>query len=312
MNDYVPLPKGTRLADGQYTLSRLLAVGGMGAVYKGYKEGDEGFYLPVAVKELLPELSDKKPLVDLFFSEARLHANLNHSNIVRVVDLLEYNSRYYIVLEWVDGMDLRFTIKSLLKHNRALPVNIGVYIFSELLHALNYAHTIFIYSRNIKGIIHRDISPSNILLSKSGEVKLTDFGISQAGTRLEGFKKVPGKKGYMPPEQQMGDIGEARSDIFSLMVCFYETMTLVNPIAVKSRMGYIPSMKKFRPDIPTLLEEIIFWGMETYIEDRPTSKDLLYYLETISSKEGLHISSLSLADYLSNELCETEDTVDES
>ncbi|MBU1222216.1 serine/threonine protein kinase [Myxococcota bacterium] len=306
MSDYVPLPRGTSLNNGTYTLSRLLAVGGMGAVYKGYRGGTQGFYLPVAVKELLPSLSDKKPLVDLFFSEARLHANLNHSNIVRVVDLFYDNARYYIVLEWVDGLDLRGVIKALVHKTIFMPINISVFIFSELLQALDYAHTIFIYEKNIKGIIHRDLSPSNILISRSGEVKLTDFGISQAGTRLEGFKKVPGKKGYMPPEHQTGEIGEARSDIYSLMVCFYEVLALVNPLAVKSRMGYIPSMKKFRPDIPPLLEEIIFWGLETYIEDRPTARDLIYYLQNLATQEGLQVSSLVLADFLANEL--TPDT----
>ncbi|MBU1534002.1 serine/threonine protein kinase [Myxococcota bacterium] len=295
---YNHLPSGTVLCDGQYVLKDLLAVGGMGAVYRGVKKNMGGFALTVAIKELLPHLSEKHHLLDLFFSEAKLHANLCHSNIVRVVDLFEDRGRYYIVLEWVEGMDLRNAIKKMVASHRSLPVDVAIYIFHELLQALNYAHHLQIRSKHIRGIIHRDISPSNILLSTSGEVKLTDFGISQAGARLKNFKKVPGKKGYMPPEQVEGEIGEARSDIYSLCVCMFESLTLINPIGFTSSTGRLLNIRQVRSDIPSLLEEIIEGGMSSQVGNRPDSDTLLKQFRLVMAQEAMAITPFLLSDFL--------------
>jgi eukaryotic-like serine/threonine-protein kinase len=296
--EYIALPKGTILENGKYTLLDLVAVGGMGAVYKGVKESYGGFSLVVAIKELLPHLSSKRPLLDLFFSEAKLHANLNHSNIVRVVDLFEDNHRYYIVFEWVEGMDLRNAIKRMIARNYSLPIDVAIYIFYELLNALEYSHSFSLPSKEINGIIHRDISPSNILLSKAGEVKLTDFGISSAGARLNQFKRVPGKKGYMPMEQINGDIGDERTDIFSLVVCLIEALTLVNPIGYAAKYGFPLDIRKARPDISPVLENIISAGLSLSVYSRPTAIELMEQFHQFLKAEDIVINSTLLSDFL--------------
>jgi eukaryotic-like serine/threonine-protein kinase len=293
-NNYIALKPNTKLKNNQYRVIKLLAKGGMGAVYKSVRTGPDGFVLPVAIKELLPHLSEKKALVELFFSEAKLHANLNHSNIVRVVDLFVDGGQYYIVMEWVEGMDLRTAIKYMIHKHFSLPLEVGIFILHELLLALKYSHTFRLRSSETTGIIHRDISPSNILLSCQGEVKLTDFGISQAGNRLDKFKKILGKKGYMPPEILGGEIGDSRSDIYSLMVCFCESLTLVNPVIDNNSLSTLRS----RPDISQKLWAIISHGLTNDYNKRPNSSQLLEHLESLMVRESISISSTLLSDFL--------------
>ncbi len=296
-SSYEPYPPGTRLADGHYILTRLLAVGGMGAVYRGTKKSPLGMELPVAIKELLPHLSEKKPLVELFFTEAHLHAKLNHSNIARVVDLFTDRGRYYIVLEWVEGMDLRVLIKTMIKKHFSMQLPVGLYILYELLQALHYAHHVLIPERHVTGIVHRDMSPSNILLSRAGEVKVTDFGISHAGERLIPFKRVMGKKGYMPPELREGGIGESRSDVYSLLVCFFEMMALFNPLIVDTE-NPVFDLGKVRPDIPRSIQFIVEEGLLPNVHDRPSSTEMLSMLEQAIAHESIPIGSTLLSDFL--------------
>lgn len=300
---YEPYPPGTQLANGQYKLTRLLAVGGMGAVYKGVKKSALQMELPVAIKELLPHLSEKKPLVDLFFTEAHLHAKLNHSNIVRVIDLFTDRGRYYIVLEWVEGMDLRVLIKTLIKQHYSMPLSCGLFILYELLQALHYAHHIVIPEKHVTGIVHRDLSPSNILLSRAGEVKLTDFGISHAGERLVPFKRVLGKKGYMPPELRDGGLGESRSDVYSLMVCFYEMMVLVNPLTNDTQHPDF-NIGRARPDIPKSIQFIVQECLLPNVYDRPSSTEVLSMLEQAVARESISLGSTLLSDFL----CKLQDS----
>jgi len=296
-SSYEPYPPGTVLADGQYVLTRLLAVGGMGAVYKGTKQSALRMELPVAIKELLPHLSEKKPLVELFFTEAHLHAKLHHSNIVRVVDLFTDRGRFYIVLEWVEGMDLRVLIKTLIKKRFSMPLPVGLFILYELLQALHYAHHVIIPEKHVTGIVHRDLSPSNILLSRSGEVKLTDFGISHAGERLIPFKRVLGKKGYMPPELRDGGLGESRSDVYSLLVCFYELMSLFNPLLNDTENPDF-NLGRTRPDIPKSILFIVQEGLLPAVHDRPSSTEMLSMLEQAVARESIPIGSTLLSDFI--------------
>ncbi|MDA3864174.1 MAG: serine/threonine-protein kinase [Deltaproteobacteria bacterium] len=297
-NNDNPLDPGDILKNGMYQIQKLITVGGMGAVYKGVRRNAGGIKVNVAVKELLPGLAKKPYLVELFKSEARIYSTLCHSNIVRVIDLFEDRTRYYIILEWVEGFDLRNAIKILIKNYLSFPVEITVFIFFELLQALNYAHNIQIKSRDIDGIVHRDISPSNILLSNAGEIKLTDFGISKAGFRLKKFRKVPGKKGYMPPEQLEGVIGDERTDVYSLMVCFFESLTLINPLIYFKKKGTMLKFDDVRNDVPESLQELIILGLSTNIEKRPTSGEALNFLKQIIVNERIPLSSINFSDFI--------------
>lgn len=296
---YTPLPPQTTIGDGRYTLNKLLAVGGMGAVYRGVRKSRWGFALPVAIKELLPHLSHKAPILELFFSEAKLHEKLHHNNIVRVVDLFETDGRYYIVFEWVEGMDLRDALKKMIALERPFPVEVALFLFREVLFALIYAHSLKIPEHNIDGIVHRDISPSNILLSYVGEVKLTDFGISKAGERLAHFKRVPGKRGYMPPEQVAGELGDPKTDIFSLLVCLFESLTLLNPVGYRTTKGTLPQLRHIRQDVPSDLEKLILRGLSPEPHLRPTSLELMASLQELVAKYAIILSPLKLKAFLS-------------
>ena len=293
---YKALSSGTLIGlNRDYTIQNLLAIGGMGAVYKGIKKGSPGFVLPVAIKELLPHLSEQRALIELFYSEAKIHARMNHANIVQVVDLFKCKDRYYIVFEWVDGMDMRVLIKTMKSLGLILPVEAGLFVLHEMLSALHYAHNLYLPDKGINGIIHRDISPSNILLSYVGEVKLTDFGISQAGERLTKFKKVLGKKGYMPPEQREGSIGEEKSDIYSLAVSFIEAMSLKNPLLSAE---FVIKLRDYRDDIPPELDDLLNTAMADDVSVRPTAAEMLETLSQIQYSRSLRLSGTILSDFL--------------
>lgn len=209
----------------RYVVLDYLAEGGMGAIYLGKKLGAGGFEKQVVLKQLLPEFTKEPEFIDLFLREARLSATLDHANIIHTIDLVTAGDEHFIVMEYLDGADLRTLVKrARLKRQRISPAA-GIYVGRELLSALSYAHN----KRGTDGkhlrLIHRDISPSNILVSGNGEVKLTDFGIAKAATHNSLFYRVKGKVGYMSPEQASSETLDARSDLYSLAVCLFEMIT---------------------------------------------------------------------------------------
>jgi len=195
----------------------------MGAIYVGKKIGPGGFEKEVVLKQLLPEFTSRPEFRDLFFREAKISATLDHQNIVRTFDLVNSNDRLFIVMEYVRGADLR-TIAWRARRRRPLSVQAILHIAIEILNGLAYAHGRRSPTGDPLGIIHRDLSPSNILCSGEGEVKLSDFGIAKAVTYSSVFYRVRGKVGYMSPEMARNQPIDARSDLFSLGVSIYETL----------------------------------------------------------------------------------------
>jgi serine/threonine protein kinase len=209
----------------RYVVLEHLSEGGMGAIYVGKKLGAGGFEMEVVLKQLLPEFTQQEEFIDLFLREAKLSATLDHANIVHTIDLVTAGGEYFIVMEYLPGGDLRTLLKKAKRRGKRFSPSAAIHICREVLSALAYAHV----KRDFEGtplkLIHRDVSPSNILVSYAGEVKLTDFGIAKAATHNSLFYKVKGKIGYMSPEQARSESLDHRSDLYSLAVCMYEVLT---------------------------------------------------------------------------------------
>ncbi|HXV37392.1 MAG TPA: serine/threonine-protein kinase, partial [Myxococcota bacterium] len=189
---------------GRYTLLKRLAAGGMGEVYLAAKPGPVGFGPRVALKVLREQLASDQQFIDMLVDEANISMFLNHQNVVSVLDLAEDTGTYYIAMEFVQGITVEGLLERLIAKGEKLDIPIGLYIATELCRALKYAHTRVNHAGEPLNIIHRDVTPANILLSVQGEVKLTDFGIARARARLagtlEGAGVLKGKLRYMPPE----------------------------------------------------------------------------------------------------------------
>ena len=202
----------------RYVVLEHLSEGGMGTIYVGKKLGAAGSDTAVVLKQLLPEFTKQEEFIDLFLREAKLSATLDHANIVRTLDLVAAGGEYFIVMEYLPGGDLRTLLKRAKRRRNRFSAASSLYICREVLSALAYAHA-------KRDLIHRDVSPSNILVSYLGEVKLTDFGIAKAANHNSLFYKVKGKIGYMSPEQARSETLDSRSDLYSLAVCMYEALT---------------------------------------------------------------------------------------
>lgn len=207
---------------GQYEVGDLIATGGMAAVYRARVAGPMGFEKPVAIKVLLDEAAQDEDTVRMFIDEARLGARLSHPNIASVLDFGEADGRFYLAMEYVDGVSLSALLKHLQRGRNPRPLDgrAALFIAQGVLRALSYAHDLKDANGRPLGVVHRDVSPQNILLDRSGAVKLCDFGIATGAHRVEKTQAglVKGKAAFMSPEQAAGDRLDARSDLYSLGV----------------------------------------------------------------------------------------------
>jgi serine/threonine protein kinase len=287
----------------KYRIERYLAEGGMGAIYLGKKLGAGGFEKEVVLKQLLPEFTERPEFRDLFFREAKISASLDHVNIVRTVDLVSSEDSLFIVMEYVRGADLR-TIgwRARLARNPLSPQAV-LHVALEILAGLAYAHGRRAPSGAPLGIIHRDVSPSNILCSAQGDVKLSDFGIAKASTFSSVFYRVRGKVGYMSPEQATNQPLDARSDLFSVAVCIFETLTgerlFTGDLQTPPEEIYgqeIPRLAVKRPDLPTELEIIFEQALARDREDRfLDARAFAESLRDVARRQGLLYSAPQLA-----------------
>ncbi|RME19717.1 MAG: serine/threonine protein kinase, partial [Deltaproteobacteria bacterium] len=196
----------------------------MAEVFLARQTGMKGFEKVVVIKRILPHLAMQERFVQMFLDEARLAARFNHPNIVQIYDLGEENGSYYIAMEYINGEDLRSVVKACAARSERIPMEHVVKIISAVLDGLHYAHQQADLEGRRKGIVHRDVSPHNIIVSFEGGVKLVDFGIARArseiSTTIPG--RVKGKHAYMSPEQCQGLELDCRSDIFSAGIVLYE------------------------------------------------------------------------------------------
>lgn len=252
---------------GRYTLIRRLASGGMGEVYLGSLQGAANFTRQVAIKRILPHLARDTAFVSRFIDEANVTVQLHHGNIISVQELVEEAGELYLVMEYLPGRDLKAVIRRLARGEAEIEPDLALYIVAEILAGLDYAHHRVDDRGEAIHIVHRDVSPSNILLGAAGEVKLTDFGVARARGRLHQSLSgaLQGKFVYMSPEQADGQPLDLRTDIYSVGLVLYELLTGVRPFAAdtdpevlrKVRLGEVAPPSTHRPDLTPAQDALI-------------------------------------------------------
>ena len=219
------MPKPTVF--GRYLLLDRIAYGGMAEVFRGKQFGEEGFDRIIAIKRVLPAVADNDQFLAMFRDEANITRTLQHGNIAQVYDFGKLDGRYYLAMEYVSGLDLKAYFTACEKAGKPMDPAIAALIVREVALGLGYAHRATDSAGSSLGLIHRDVSPQNILLSWQGEVKLVDFGIAKARQKTQRTDAgvLKGKFGYMSPEQVRGLPLSNRSDLFSLGTVFWELLT---------------------------------------------------------------------------------------
>ncbi len=273
-------------AFGPYRLLERVAAGGMAEVFRAKRTGVEGFEKVLAVKRILPHLSDNKEFVEMFIDEAKMVAGLAHPNIVQIFDLGRIEKTYFIAMEYVQGKDLRTILKRAKEKGSRIPLDLSVLVISRVCSALEYAHRNKDEAGRPLKIVHRDISPQNILISFEGEVKLTDFGIAKATSKASTTDRgaLRGKLLYMSPEQASGAPMDRRSDVFSLGVVFYEMITDSKPFLGASEKGILEMVRECRiepprarnPRVPETLERLVMKALEKNPEQRYQDASEMY------------------------------------
>ncbi|MFH1464895.1 MAG: serine/threonine-protein kinase, partial [Pseudomonadota bacterium] len=220
------LPDGTPGRLGRYRLVRAISTGGMARVFEGRRESLAGVSPRVAVKVILPDFATDEGFQRLFVNEARIGSQLQHQNLVQIQDFDRQGERFYLVMEFVDGITVRRAIGLCRKHALLIPMPVIAEIGRQVCDGLHYAHTAAGEDGHPLHLIHRDIKPSNLMINSQGLVKVLDFGISRALFSREREGTVKGTWGYMAPEQALGrDVGPA-ADVFGLAAVLFEMATL--------------------------------------------------------------------------------------
>jgi len=257
------IPVYTEEADdqrfGQYTLLERIAVGGMAEVWKARMRGLEGFQKTVAIKKILAHMTHNSEFVSMFIDEAKLAAQLSHPNIIHIYDLGKIANDYFIAMEYVEGRDLR-TIGNLARQKRLpIPVGLSLLIAHHLAGALDHAHHKRDFEGRALGLVHRDVSPQNVLISRDGDIKLCDFGIAKAVTQAGQTQigALKGKLQYMSPEQAWGRPVDARSDIFSLGTLLFEMLTGERLFAGDSEISVLEAVREGKVKSPREIDPSI-------------------------------------------------------
>jgi serine/threonine protein kinase len=251
---------------GRYHLLDRIAFGGMAEIYRAKTFDSSGHAHLVAVKRVLAHLAEDDDFIQMLVDEAKIAGLLRHGNIARVYEFARAHGEYFIAMEHVDGKDLRTILERCRQQKRPVPPQHAAYIAAETATALHYAHTAVDQRGRPLRIVHRDVSPSNVICAYSGEVKLCDFGIAKATLSKVNTKTgvIKGKVKYMSPEQALGRKLDHRSDIFSLGSCLYEMLTRIPPFTAANEMDLLIKVRDARyrpiselvPGVPPELEAI--------------------------------------------------------
>ena len=296
-------------AYGKYYLIRKLAEGGMAEIFLAKQVGVEGFERDVVIKRMLNHLSEVPDFVTMFLDEARLASRLSHPNIVQINDLGLADGCYFISMEYLAGEDFSTVLRTAARRRTFVPIPIVLRVIIEAARGLDFAHN----STDAKGqplnIVHRDVSPSNIFVTYSGQVRMLDFGIAKAESRLTNTTSgvVKGKYQYMSPEQARTTTVDRRSDVYSLGVSLYESLTNTRPFARDSDLAILNAVltneyrkpTEVRPDLPLELESIIVKALAPIPENRyQSAADFAADLEKYLGAQLSHGTSKTLAQFM--------------
>lgn len=295
----------------KYRIVEKIDAGGMAIIYKAKAISIGGIEKDVAIKRILPSLCQKKRFVTMFLDEARLSMKLNHSNIVQVFDIGRAEGTYFIVMEYVDGFNLRRIFQKATEIGFKIPLKISLFIITEVLKALAHAHELKDEEGRPLGIVHRDVSPPNILISKSGDIKISDFGLAKAITQIELTDPgiIKGKFSYLAPEAIEGKPLDHRSDIFSSGVVLYELLTNRRLFLGKDdvetielvQKAEIPSISMFNKEVNEELEKIVLKALAKDVKKRiRSSREFGDALSNFLFSHNLKVTSYDVAEMLKN------------
>ena len=267
------LAPGTEV--GRYIIKRKLAEGGMAEIFLASAQGPEGFSKDVVIKVVRSFLAKDSQFVQMFIAEARLVSRLNHANVVQIFDFGKHGESFYLAMEYVRGASLWDLRRRCREKGVAFPPTLAAEIGAQVARGLQYAHSAMENGQRI-GVVHRDVTPHNVLLSFDGAVKLTDFGIAKATTTQTAPGMLKGKFAYMSPEQSRGEKVDARTDIFALGIVLWELLTggrlfdgdsdLAVLRAVQDTL--IPPPQRLNPDVPTELSEVVMKALARAPQER--------------------------------------------
>lgn len=293
---------------GNYYLLEKIAVGGMAELFKARQRGVHNFEKIVAIKRILPHLSDNDEFVRMFIDEAKLAAQLTHPNIVQIFDLGKASGFYYIAMEYVDGKDLRSLLRKVREFKLPMPEPVAAFVTMKVAGALDYAHRKKGMNDKELKLVHRDISPQNVLISSDGAVKLVDFGIAKAATKttqtVAGALK--GKLLYMSPEQALGQPLDSRSDIYSLGLVLFELLTGERcfqadselGVLEKVRLGKIQDIRSVNPLVSREMAAIVERALQKNVDQRyPSARFLERDLKGLLARSGNEPVEHDIAEY---------------
>jgi serine/threonine-protein kinase len=303
------------MAEQRYRVIERLEAGGMAEVFIGEAASVQGFKKRVAIKRVLPHLAQNKNFMGMFLDEARLGARLDHANIVSVFDIGAADNTYFLVMEYVDGANLKGVMEALRKQGRTFPLKEAMYLSMEACRGLSYAHELTDDEGVPLNLVHRDVSPPNILISKRGEVKVTDFGLAKATTQLERTDPgvVKGKFSYLSPEAALGQPVDARADIFAMGIVLwemlagrrlflgetdYQTVKLV-------QQANIPSLQRLNSEVDAELEQVLFKALTQSPDQRyQSARELGDALAGYLFSHQLKVTSYDIATLVKQALTE--------
>lgn len=283
---------------GPYILLEKIGQGGMAEIFRAESKGPQGFAKEVAIKRILSSLASNEDFITQFLDEARIVGNLSHPNIVQIYDVGQVDDAYYIAMEYIHGKHLGQVIQKSVETMSQFPLRESIAAINEISKALAFAHNAVDSLNNPLHIIHRDVSPQNVLVGYNGAVKLTDFGIAKATNKL--FQTtagvIKGKFSYLAPEQLVGKGASTASDIFSLGVAFWEMLSGRRLFQGESDIRTIqlvqacqvPPLSQFRSDVPPALEQVIAYMLSPSPEYRyQNAYDLVSALSNILMQYGV-------------------------
>jgi len=294
---------------GNYFLLEKIAVGGMAELFKAQQRGVQGFQKIVAIKRILPHFSDNEDFVTMFIDEAKLAAQLTHPNIVQIFDLGKAGSSYYIAMEYVNGRDLRTLLRKVREYGAPFPEQVAAFVVMKVAAALDYAHRKRGFDDRELKLVHRDISPQNVILSTEGAVKLVDFGIAKAASKASHTVAgaLKGKLLYMSPEQATGQPLDNRSDLYSLGLVLFELLTGERcfqadselGVLEKVRLGRISDLSMLNPNVSREMAGIVSRALQKGVDHRyPSARFMERDLRDYLQRQGTPITEHDVAEYM--------------